>query len=158
MIIAIHSLRSLCIAALAALTGCSSTPVSYDGASPDSVRLHVTTVSVTGGANEILSATAMLDNGTAANFQRLGCLRPAMAIDSATATGWVELSAVQSTELALCFSPYYIVAAHSTQIFETSFVRKSPATTFPRGVALRVRIVGPTQDSGPTAPVVLTTR
>jgi hypothetical protein len=158
MIPGLLNLRSLCVATIAAIGACASTPVATDSASPDSVRLRVTAVSVSGDANEVLTINATLENGSAEAFQRLGCLRPQMMIDSATASGWAELPALQSAELALCFSPYYIVGAHLTQAFETSFARKSPGTPFPRGIALRARVVGPTPESGPTAPVVILTR
>ena len=52
-------------------------------------------------------------------------------------------------------SPYYIVSAGTSQSFETSFVRTRPATWFPRGVALRLRVVGATPETGPVAPVIL---
>ncbi|MBC7841670.1 MAG: hypothetical protein H7099_05135 [Gemmatimonadaceae bacterium] len=144
----------------ASLAACASSPVdidaSYDSASPNSVRLKTLTVSVTAGPSETLFIGATLQNGTSTELRRLGCTRPELALDSATATGgWVELSATQSESLAQCVSPYYIVAAGTTQAFETGFMRNSPARTFPRGVALRLRLVGPTPESGPTAPIIL---
>lgn len=145
--------------AAVALSACASSPVdidaSYDSASPNSVRMKTTSISVTEAPNEVLYIAATLQNGTAEELRRFGCTRPALALDSATATGWVELSATQTESLALCFSPYYIVSAGTTQTFETAFMRKSPAKAFPRGVALRMRLVGPTPESGPTAPVIL---
>ena len=117
--------------------------------------MKTTSVSVTEAPNEVLYIAATLQNGTTDELRRLCCTRPALALDSATATGWVELSATQTESLALCFSPYYIVSAGTTQTFETGFVRKSSAKVFPRGVALRMRLVGPTPESGPTAPVAL---
>lgn len=157
MIPGLVHLRALFFAGMAVVGGCASTPASFDNASPDSVRLKVTSAIVSGSAGELLTITATLDNGSAEAFQRLGCLRPQMMLDSATANGWTALPAEQSVELAICISPYYIVGAHSVQSFETSFVRKSPGT-FPRGVALRLRVVGATPESGPTAPVVIITR
>ena len=154
-----HIGRLARIFAVIVLPGCARSPVdidaSYDSTSPNSVRMKTTAVSVTEAPGEVLFIAATLQNGTNTELRRLGCVRPALAVDSATGTGWAELSATQSESLALCVSPYYIVAAGTTQAFETGFVRKSPATKFPRGVALRLRLVGPTLDSGPTAPIIL---
>jgi hypothetical protein len=146
---------------LLALSGCASTPVdinaTYEETTRDAVTLKTTAYSATGSTVETLAISATLRNGTTTELRRMGCVRPELAIDSATATGgWVELPSTQQNEsLALCVSPYYIVAAGTSQSFETGFVRKSPATTFPRGVALRLRMVGPTPESGPTAPIIL---
>jgi hypothetical protein len=140
------------------LVACATTTSlddSYDSQSPNSVRMRLTTVATSSNANETVVLSATIQNGTTTEFRRFGCTRPALAIDSATATGWAELPALQLESLALCFSPYYIVSAGTTQAFETAFTRKSPALKFPRGVALRLRVIGETPEMGPVAPIVL---
>ena len=150
--------RPIVAALLLTLVACATTTAlddGYDSQSPDTVRMRLTSVATSSNANETLALSAMISNGTATEFRRFGCTRPALAIDSATATGWAELPALQLESLALCFSPYYIVSAGTSVTFETAFVRKSPAMKFPRGVALRLRVVGETVEMGPVAPLVL---
>ena len=155
----IRKVRLLATLALTALSACATTSTSlddsYDSASPNSVRMRLTSATMSSGTKETLTLQGAILNGTVTAFRRLGCTRPALALDSATATGWTELSAEQTESLAVCFSAFYIIPAGTTQSFETAFVRKSPATTFPRGVALRLRVVGATPDAGPFATVIL---
>ena len=146
-------------AALIALTACATSATALDdswgSASPNSVRLRLTSATTASGTKETLTLRATIQNGTDTEFRRLGCTSPAVALDSATATGWAELPAEQLASLAICVSPYYIVSAGTSQSFETSFVRTSPATRVPRGVALRLRVIGATPEAGPVAPVIL---
>ena len=155
----IRNVSLLATLALTSLSACATTSTSlddsYDSASPHSLRMRLTSATMSSGTKETLTLQATILNGTITEFRRLGCTRPALALDSASATGWTELSAEQTESLAVCFSPYYIIPAGTTQSFETGFVRKSPATTFPRGVALRLRVVGTTPDAGPFATVIL---
>ncbi len=118
------------------------------------IRLTVNSASTSTTEVPVLRLSATLANGQAERLVLGNCVEPSAVIDSATATGWAELPTNQSISLVQCVAPLAI-EARTAQTYDLVFNRTTAAATFPRGVALRVRIVRPDGEPGPVAPLVL---
>ncbi len=137
------SLPTSRIASLGAimLLGCGT-------AAPGVASLQVVDARIVPGASETLRITADLTNGTDNDFQRTGCQRPAMTLDSLAGTQWVSMGALQDEELIQCVRTF-TVAAGTTQRIDAQFRRAVPSQTFPRGTSIRVRVISPPAELEP---------
>jgi hypothetical protein len=129
--------------------GCGTSTVE-----PAGLIFSVSSSEVIGSSPQILRVVGALTNNTSTVFRSGGCQRPDIAIDSATANGWVPLGAKQEAELVLCVQAFNVTPGN-TQQFQSTFVRSDTAWRFPRGVPLRLRALTITGDDGPTAAIVL---
>ncbi len=134
-----RSLRPTLAAAM--LVGCTT-------AEPGVVSLKVVDARVVSGTPEQLLITADLTNGTDADFQRTGCLRPAMTLDSIAGTQWIAMGVLLDEELISCVRTF-TVAAGATQRIDARFRRAVPSQRFPRGTALRMRVISPPAELEP---------
>ncbi len=137
------SLRTSLFAGFAAflLVGCSE-------AAPGVASLLVVDARVVAGTLETLRITADLTNGTNAEYQRNGCLRPAMELDSIAGTQWVSMGVRQREELIACVRPFTL-AAGATQRYDAEFTLPDTSKRFPRGKSIRLRVLSPPAELEP---------
>lgn len=148
----IQAARVLCCAAGAAIAaGCASRATTEP---LSGVSLRIASATTTATAVQQLRVRATIANDQSQRLVVGNCLEPSAAIDSATATGWVELPSTQAISTAHCVAPLAI-EARTSQTFDLVFNRANTAATFPRNVSLRLRIVLPDGVTGPVAPLVL---
>ncbi len=117
-------------------------------AAPGVASLQVVDARVVAGATETLRITADLTNGTDADFQRTGCVRPPMTLDSIAGTQWVPMGAIQDEEQIQCVRTFTI-AAGATQRIDAQFRRAVASQKFPRGTSIRVRVLSPPAELEP---------
>ncbi len=115
---------------------------------PGVASLLVVDARIVTGAIDTLRISADLTNGTDTDFARIGCLRPALALDSLAGTQWVPLGVLQPEELIQCVRTF-TVKAGTTQRFDAQFTRAVATQKFPRGTPLRVRVISPPAELEP---------
>ncbi len=152
----IHPYRKLRVAFAAVLlcvAGCS-TGGQVTGPGTSSFRLIRARITAPADA-ELLELTAALTNTGSTLLRSGGCLRPDLAIDVQTASGWSTLNVVQSAELVQCVQSF-TVAPGATQEFTAFFSPQLGAVgAFPRNVPLRARVIPQPGSDGPTLPFTL---
>ncbi|HYW49395.1 MAG TPA: hypothetical protein VE861_02250 [Gemmatimonadaceae bacterium] len=141
----------LCAAAVPIVSACASRATTEP---LRGVFLQVASATTTATEVQQLRVRATITNDESQRLVVGNCLEPSAVIDSATATGWVELPSNQAISLAQCVAPLAI-EARTSQTFDLVFSRANAAARFPRNVPLRLRIMLPDGVAGPVAPLQL---
>ena len=129
-----HAIACLLVASLTGCDGGSATE-------PSALVLRVTSASQSAPADApTLYIDAELTNTSRSEYTAAGCMRPYLAIDSLAGSTWVPMAASQSEELMTCILGYR-VSPGTTGRFTTTFQR-TVVGWFPRGVPLRLRVIG----------------
>lgn len=143
--------RTMLLAATLAMSACEGSPTE---ANTDGVIFRLLSVSVTQPADgDMLVLSGELKNTRIVPLVSGGCTRPNLAIDSATATGWAPIRTRQYEELIQCIRAF-TVDPGATVRFEARLTPEGVGL-FPRGPALRLRVIDETPNAGPVVPLVL---
>jgi hypothetical protein len=133
------------------IAACGTTPTE---AVTDGVRFRLLSVNVSQPADaDVLSLRGELTNTRRTPLVSGGCLRPTLAIDSATATGWAPVRTKQLEELIACIRAF-TVDPGATVGFEATLYPDG-AGLFTRTAALRLRVVDDSPGNGPVVPLTL---
>lgn len=145
--------RVALLTAALAVVSCESSPTE---AVTNGVRFRLLSVNITQPADaDVLSLRGELTNTRSTPLVSGGCLRPNLAIDSATATGWAPISTRQSEELIQCVRAFTVDPGTTVPFEATLTPDPAVAGRFPRGVALRLRVIDTTPNDGPVVPLAL---
>ncbi len=136
--------RHVRVAISCALAACASGPTAADA-----VALRILEVNQSAPADvPILFVQARIVNAGTEPLQGGGCERPDIAVDSLGSQGWAPIEVNQSAELISCIRAFTVDPGQSA-VFQTWFQRPG-RIPFPTGTTLRLRVLRPGDESGPT--------
>ena len=143
--------RPVLLAMALLIAACGTTPTE---AVTDGVRFRLLNVNVSQPADaDVLSLRGELTNTRRTPLVSGGCLRPTLAIDSATATGWAPVETRQLEPLIFCIRAF-TVDPGATVGFEADLY-PAGAGRFPRTARLRLRVVEDPPGIGAVVPLTL---
>jgi hypothetical protein len=134
----LRSLATILVAALGA--ACSNGTPDITGSDVNGAMLVVHETQVSGAPNETLTFSATIVNRGTTELASGGCRIPSITLDSATSTGWAPMDVSQAVDLVQCLKPWSL-SPGGEQDFASSLTRNGPLSTFPRSVALRLRVL-----------------